>query len=308
MLSEHEEWWWQGQLEYIFEFTFTYDANNNMLTSYHEQWINGQLENSSRCTYNYDANNNLLTSLSEELQNGQWVYSWQNTYTYDVNNNMLSHLYQSWSNGQWAYNYRETYLYDANNNILSELWEYWDYQLAYNGEKFTYTYDTQSNMTSVWHYVWSDSSWIPEDIEPRSFFMGYRLCDLAGNEYIFFEPWYNITFIRKLIVTDIGSKNTEVLKNYSLSQNYPNPFNPSTKIKYSVPKLSFVTIKIYDVLGSEVSTLVNEEKTVGTYEVTWDASGFSGGVSAKGGYASGVYLYRLQAGNYVETKKMILIK
>ena len=58
---------------------------------------------------------------------------------------------------------------------------------------------------------------------------------------------------------------------YALSQNYPNPFNPSTKIKYSVPQLSFVTIKIYDVLGSEVATLVNEEKPIGTYELSWNA-------------------------------------
>jgi N-acetylneuraminic acid mutarotase len=85
---------------------------------------------------------------------------------------------------------------------------------------------------------------------------------------------------------------------YALSQNYPNPFNPSTKIKYSIPKLSFVSIKIYDVLGSEVATLVNEEKPIGTYELNWNAANLS----------SGVYFYQLKAGSYVETKKMILLK
>ena len=87
-----------------------------------------------------------------------------------------------------------------------------------------------------------------------------------------------------------------------LYQNYPNPFNPTTTIKYSIPKLSFVTIKIYDVLGSEAATLVNEEKPAGTYELNWNAS------STAGGLPSGVYFYRLSAGNYVETKKMILLK
>jgi hypothetical protein len=87
-------------------------------------------------------------------------------------------------------------------------------------------------------------------------------------------------------------------KEYLLSQNFPNPFNPSTKIKYSIPKLSFVTIKIYDVLGGEVATLVNEEKQTGTYEITWYAEGLP----------SGVYFYKLQAGSFVETKKMVLIK
>ena len=91
----------------------------------------------------------------------------------------------------------------------------------------------------------------------------------------------------------------EIVPNkYLLSQNYPNPFNPSTTIKYSVPKLSFVTIKIYDVLGSEIATLVNEEKPIGTYALNWNAANLS----------SGVYFYLLQAGDFVQTKKMILLK
>ena len=189
-------------------------------------------------------------------------------------------------------------MYDANDNILSELREYWDYQLMYSGDKFTYTYDAQSNLTSVWHYVWLDSSWIPEDIGRGEFFMGYILYDSAVNEYQFFEYWYNITFKRKLILTGVESNQGVVAGSYSLSQNYPNPFNPTTTIKYSIPKLSFVTIKIYDVLGSEVATLVNEEKPVGNYELTWNAAKLS----------SGVYFYQLKAGNYVETKKMILMR
>ena len=85
---------------------------------------------------------------------------------------------------------------------------------------------------------------------------------------------------------------------FALSQNYPNPFNPSTKIKYSVPQTSRVQIKVYDVLGNEVATLVNEEKPAGVYEANWNAANLS----------SGVYFYQIKAGNYVETKKMILMK
>ncbi len=85
---------------------------------------------------------------------------------------------------------------------------------------------------------------------------------------------------------------------YNLSQNYPNPFNPITTIEYQIPELSFVKIKVYDVLGSEVSTLVNEEKPSGSYEVKFDAAGLS----------SGIYFYRIQAGNFVQTRKMILLK
>ena len=90
----------------------------------------------------------------------------------------------------------------------------------------------------------------------------------------------------------------EIATNYSLTNNYPNPFNPSTKIKYSVPKSSNVVIKVFDILGKEIETLVNEEKQTGTYEITWCAENLP----------SGIYFYRIQAGDFVETKKMILLK
>jgi photosystem II stability/assembly factor-like uncharacterized protein len=89
---------------------------------------------------------------------------------------------------------------------------------------------------------------------------------------------------------------------YYLYQNFPNPFNPVTTIKYNLPEVSFVTLKIYDVLGNEIETLVNDEKPAGNYEVEWDISTISEEV------VSGVYFYKLQAGAFVETKKMVLIK
>jgi len=90
---------------------------------------------------------------------------------------------------------------------------------------------------------------------------------------------------------------------FVLSQNYPNPFNPTTKIKYQIPELSFVTIKVYDVLGNEIATLVNEEKPAGSYELE-----FSVGRDLSPDIASGIYFYRIQSGNIVESKKMILMK
>ncbi|MCH8035115.1 MAG: T9SS type A sorting domain-containing protein [Bacteroidetes bacterium] len=85
---------------------------------------------------------------------------------------------------------------------------------------------------------------------------------------------------------------------FKLQQNYPNPFNPTTTINYQIPKISFVTLKVYDVLGKEVVALVNEEKPSGNYVVEFDANRLP----------SGIYFYRLQAGSFVETKKMVLMK
>ena len=85
---------------------------------------------------------------------------------------------------------------------------------------------------------------------------------------------------------------------YKLYSNYPNPFNPSTTIRYSIPEASFTSIKIYDVIGNEVSSLVNENKPAGLYDVQFNASDLS----------SGIYFYTIQAGSFKETKKMILLK
>ncbi len=83
-----------------------------------------------------------------------------------------------------------------------------------------------------------------------------------------------------------------------LIQNYPNPFNPTTTISYSILKAGYVTIKVYDILGREIAELVNEKKSVGIYQVIWDASGMP----------SGTYFYRLNSGLFTDTKKLILLK
>jgi len=85
---------------------------------------------------------------------------------------------------------------------------------------------------------------------------------------------------------------------YALYQNYPNPFNPLTKIGFQIPNFEFVSLKIYDLLGREVAVLANEEKQPGVYELHFDASNLS----------SGIYYYKLVSGNFIETKKMVLIK
>ncbi|MCH7769964.1 MAG: T9SS type A sorting domain-containing protein [Bacteroidetes bacterium] len=90
---------------------------------------------------------------------------------------------------------------------------------------------------------------------------------------------------------------------FSVTQNYPNPFNPSTTIKYSIPQQSLVTIKVYDILGTEVKTLVNGERTPGIYSVQWNGDNNYGSK-----VATGIYIYRVVAGNFVQVKKMILMK
>ena len=139
-----------------------------------------------------------------------------------------------------------------------------------------------------------------EVIQSTTYYYVVTAVDYSGNKSGFSQKVFTI-------VADVKS-GAEIPTVYKLGQNYPNPFNPSTTIKYSIPSNKtplmrgvvgvFVTLKIYDILGREVETLVNEQQKAGNYEVNFDASTLS----------SGIYFYRLQSYSFVESKKMILIK
>lgn len=121
----------------------------------------------------------------------------------------------------------------------------------------------------------------------RIIYDNFELTELAGGFINIIQP-------------SVEKNGTDNIKpsEYSLNQNYPNPFNPSTKISWQSPVSNHQILKVFDVLGNEVVTLVNEYKPAGSYEVDWDASGLP----------SGVYFYQLRTENYVETKKMILLR
>jgi hypothetical protein len=108
------------------------------------------------------------------------------------------------------------------------------------------------------------------------------------------QEFYDTEYPLPVSVTD----GTVLPQNFELKQNYPNPFNPSTTIKFSFPSSGYATLKIYNALGEEVALLLDKELTTGTYEVEWNANEFS----------SGVYFYQLNTEEFVETKRMILMK
>jgi len=126
----------------------------------------------------------------------------------------------------------------------------------------------------------------------------------ANSSYYFAAYWkfansVITASVYRLPITVTSVEGDNILpQSYFLSQNYPNPFNPNTNINFSIPNSSFVTLKVYDVLGKEVANLVNEELSAGTYNFNFDAAKLT----------SGIYFYRIQTDNFVDTKKMILLK
>jgi len=105
-------------------------------------------------------------------------------------------------------------------------------------------------------------------------------------------------FAAQAKITNVETQDRNFPIKFSVSQNYPNPFNPSTTITFSLSEKAFVTLKVFDSLGREVSKLVSEEMLPGTYSKQWNAEGFP----------SGTYFARLEAGSYIATKKLVLLK
>ncbi len=144
-----------------------------------------------------------------------------------------------------------------------------------------------------------------DDFDMKGAYWNYR--------YVYYDrslgihnPKYVVALLQRSITTLTGvefEQTPDVPMEYALTQNYPNPFNPTTQIQFSIPERADVTLTIYDITGREVTQLVNESLGTGTYTATWDGRNANGQL-----VSSGVYLYRIQAGYFVQTKRMVFVK
>jgi len=166
--------------------------------------------------------------------------------------------------------------------------------LYYNGD-LIYTDTTIIKYTSLGEYS-------TDDIHIGRYHSGYPGYSFKGglDEIRIYNRPLSSTEVNDIYnqVTSVENKLNRIPRQFELTQNYPNPFNPITTIKYKLPELSVVKIKVYDILGRELNNLVNEEQNAGVYDIEFDGSELM----------SGIYIYQLRAGNYIQTKKMVLIK
>jgi hypothetical protein len=141
------------------------------------------------------------------------------------------------------------------------------------------------------------ASWTSQSINPTDTLLGVSFTDantgtaVGNNGTILRTNTGGVTAVKEYVSTTIPT-------GFSLMQNYPNPFNPNTAIRFSLAEASFASLKVYNIVGQEITTLVNKRMSPGIYEVSWNANGLP----------SGVYFYRLQVGSYTETKKLVLLK
>jgi photosystem II stability/assembly factor-like uncharacterized protein len=209
---------------------------------------------------------------------------------------------------------RELYCIDKNT-----LWVSWIYYLVSHDGGYNWTFDSDLNTYSMlasspinnkagWIYTYNiiaqisqilftssyGASWI-EDLDLRGKYVN-SMTNIDG-EFLWIVGNNGFIKHRQSTPTDIENNYMQIDK-FDLFQNYPNPFNPTTKISYQIPTSENVKITVYDLLGNEVAELVNENKNVGNYEVEFKANNLS----------SGVYFYQITAGNFIQSKKMILLR
>ncbi len=263
---------------------FSYDSTNSLIMK--ERFVYYAMSywrRDLRDLYSSDDNGNRVENIRQDWNDtdSTWVNDYQYLYEYNLNNELLTIVYQDWQQDSldWKNIWRETYTYTPQNKPATMYKDTWTPETGWNNYVLrTYTYDANYNWFEKITFLWDGTNY--------------------KNYYRHLATW----------LEPVSVEQEELMSNsYYLFNNYPNPFNPSTKIKFTIaqsPLLGgygrggLVTLKVYDILGNEVATLVNEEKTAGEYEIEFSGSELP----------SGIYFYTLRAGNFFQTKKMILLK
>jgi hypothetical protein len=270
-----------GSWELTDETTYTYDGQSREIESLTRTWsgIDNQFTNSDLTTTEYYKDNKISRwhSRSWDVENGVW----------SEDNFMLME-----------------YQYDANDNCIEEVntssYELFGGFSFLSKSKLTHSYDGNNFLTETIDYTWDDanSQFLPimkSEITNDSEGQPEVMIDYiqAGGEWVKFEKdIYNYDG-----TVDVANK-SQIPIEFEFMQNYPNPFNPETTISYTINESNNVELKIYDILGNYIATLVNESKQPGRYNVKFNAAD----------YSSGAYIYSLNVGNKIVTKKCLLIK
>ncbi len=293
--------------------TLNYDEEFKVIESLMEIWDDTNWTPIIKGNYVYNDFDSLKISLTQMWMGDEYIDNERITYKYNEKKLKVEELYENWLFFQsaWAKSLRYKYEYNNSGQQIVKYDEQWD--LA-TGDKKVYkkisTTYTGKYIAEELTQEWKDTDWVNTDLNTYTYNDNkmtknlWQKWDDTNNKWYNFERW---TFTYGNTVAVREKKNEP--GNFYLSQNYPNPFNPATTIKYTIPSSAvanvaadfsqrLTTLKVYDVLGRKVTTLVNEEKQPGSYQVIFNANNLP----------SGIYLYRLRIGNNTITKKCLLIK
>jgi hypothetical protein len=324
------ESWGQGWEEAFCEFR-TYE-NKRLKQKIFKRMINCQWENQFRVSFDYDSISKENIAIKENWEDSIWVNSiksltenypnglpssslnqtwngfvWENhlysTFKYNNNLKIEEILVEEWIENSWNNYIKITYSDDFSNfYIIKKLFETWDGNLWVNSIRWFESRDRVDYILNCRGEYWQNGNWLPGDVP-------IDIINPDGFEvYLLSAQEVNIYYKNPNKV----ETNDNLISRYRLYQNYPNPFNPTTTISYQLPEAGFVTLKVYDILGREITTLVNEVKDAGYYTVQFDGNNLASGVQ----YVSGVYIYTIRttgietgsSSKFIKSNKMLLIK
>ena len=303
--------------------SFTYDGSSRILTALSETWNGTSYDQASRVVYTYNGSGRVAT-----VTNQSWIGAWQDisrtTYTYDGSGNETLSLTETWL-GIWS-NSSQTISTYAGSNLATETLQHWNGAGWDNYSKDVYSYDGSNNQTLDVHSNYQASNWVVADVDTSKYDGGNHLIQNvqwqvspntldkedytyngSGNMTLMISQTYDgsWTNVSKYVITytSLATKieSAPLPKDFALMQNHPNPFNPTTTIRYNLGRAAIVRLEIHNVLGQLVRVLEDSEQGAGVYESTWDGRNDAGRE-----VASGVYFYSLKAGDYTETRKMVL--
>jgi uncharacterized protein (UPF0218 family) len=307
---------WQNKSRNLYE----YNESNYLISDTFEDWeVTNEWIKEARGIYEFDNHGNLLIELWQHYHGGQqywindrifkfiyndrnlqltksisnwdylkqkWVNEDSTIYTYNNNLDLTNEYNLNWNvhNSRWEpYDYK-SYTYGLEGNLKSKLTEIWDTTVGQWKNLFRDSLEIEDdNFTLFVNEKFTDTGWEPNSNYP----IWYRF-----NDKVFAYGGTKIFYFFSKICTDIPETG------FYISQNYPNPFNPITTIIYQIPNESFVSLKIFNSIGEQIATLINEVKTEGLHEVNFDANNLP----------SGVYFYQINAGRLNQVRKMLLLK
>jgi hypothetical protein len=274
---------WQNQIK-----ATTFYSNGLKDSSLNQSWNDSLWVNSFYYTWNYLPDNLISNLYLQEWNGSAWVNYFRTNYDYNKDSTISSILTESWDGNNWN-KYSQTSLSYSNNDYqIDGLYAFWDGTQWAADSRYTYLFNENNQFIYGKYEIFNNGTWLPGDgvinvTNPDGFDEHY-----LANEVI----------VSYAHINSINNEQVTGLHGYELSQNYPNPFNPNTIISYSLPSASYVNLIIYNILGQSVKTLDSGYKNAGKYSITFNAANLP----------SGIYFYKLEAGQFSQIKKMILVK
>ncbi len=280
---------------------YQFDKNGHHTETIVQQWSGSDWMNFERTLWIYDINGDTTEVAQQKWLSGDWSNDTRKLFAFDSNRNLIEMVFEIWYSNAWNKNSRYLSTYNVNNRPVDQTLQSWNGSTWINSRKTSFSYDPNGYNTGIenlrWNgglSLWESQTRVLGTYDAFNNILEQLLQSWSGGAWVN-DARYTSTWLK--LLSDIVDDNFTI-ESFQLGNNYPNPFNPRTKITFSMASTSHVSLTIHDVLGRNVATLLQETKQPGEYSVRWEASEVP----------SGIYFYRLIAGKFVETKKMVLMK